>query len=201
MTTPERVVTLKRAVEHVVANSIPGDIVECGVWRGGSAMVAALTLRDLEEKRALWLYDTFSGMTPPTERDSHAGIGAAELLAEEPDRTAWVWGEAQIDVAKANLAATGYPDDLIRFVVGPVEETIPREVPHQIALLRLDTDWYESTLHELTHLYPLLAPGGVLIVDDYGHWSGAREAVDEYLGRSVLLARIDYTGRIAVKPS
>ena len=81
------------------------------------------------------------------------------------------------------MASTGYPPDRVRYVKGPVERTIPDRLPGgPIALLRLDTDWYESTRHELLHLFPLLSPGGVLIIDDYGHWSGARKAVDEYLG-------------------
>jgi hypothetical protein len=75
-------------------------------------------------------------------------------------------------------------------------------LPEQIAVLRLDTDFYESTRHELRHLYPRLVHGGVLIIDDYGHWAGARKAVDEYIaeeGIRLLLNRIDYTGRIAIK--
>ena len=78
------------------------------------------------------------------------------------------------------LHGTGYPPERIHFVRGPVEETLPAGAPDEIALLRLDTDWYESTRHELEHLYPRLAAGGVLLVDDYGHWEGARKAVDEY---------------------
>jgi predicted O-methyltransferase YrrM len=104
---------------------------------------------------------------------------------------------------QANMARTGFPAERTRFVQGDVGQTIPGEAPERIALLRLDTDWYESTRHELEHLYPRLQPGGVLIVDDYGHWAGAREAVDEYFaqhGIAILLNRIDYTGRIAVKP-
>ena len=83
-----------------------------------------------------------------------------------------------------------------------MEDTLPEQAPSRIALLRLDTDWYESTRHELIHLYPRLSQGGVLIVDDYGHWDGCRLAVDEYFATEadpVLLTRIDYTGRICVK--
>jgi O-methyltransferase len=86
--------------------------------------------------------------------------------------------------------------------MGKVEDTFPKDTPDKIAILRLDTDWYESTRHELIHLYPKLSIGGVLIIDDYGHWEGARKAVDEYINDNtlrILLNRIDYTGRIAVK--
>ena len=101
------------------------------------------------------------------------------------------------------LRSTGYPSERVHVVRGAVEETLPGHAPDRLALLRLDTDWYESTRHELQELYPRLATGGVLIVDDYGHWEGARRAVDEYFagaGPAPLLQRIDYTGRMAVKP-
>ena len=88
-------------------------------------------------------------------------------------------------------------------VKGKVEDTLPGHAPDHIAVLRLDTDWYASTKHEMEHLYPRLARGGVLIIDDYGHWAGSRQAVDEYLaehGIHLLLNRTDYTGRMALKP-
>jgi hypothetical protein len=100
------------------------------------------------------------------------------------------------------VLSVGYPEEKIHFVQGPVEETLPENAPEEIALLRLDTDWYASTKHTLVHLYPRVAPGGVLIVDDYAYWQGARQAVDEYVQEnnvSVLLNRIDYTARIAVR--
>jgi hypothetical protein len=88
----------------------------------------------------------------------------------------------------------------VSYVCGLVEETIPATIPDQIALLRLDTDWYGSTAHELRHLYPLVASGGVLIVDDFGHFQGVRKAVEEYFAeRPILMTRVDYTGRMGVK--
>ncbi len=95
---------------------------------------------------------------------------------------------------------SSYPADLFTFVKGKVEDTIPGNAPDAIAILRIDTDWYESTLHELTHLWPRLSPGGVLIIDDYGHMPGARQAVDQFfVSAPVLLHRIDYTGRTVQK--
>lgn len=205
MTSPERVISLIRAVEHVSRRSIPGDIVECGVWRGGSMMAAARTLLRLGDlARTLHLFDTFEGMPPPTEVDRTTVDGklAADLLAAEDPTTSVNWAIAGLDLVRANVGSVGYPADRVRYVAGRVEETIPREAPDRIALLRLDTDWYESTKHEMAHLYPRLVPGGLLIVDDYGHWGGARRAVDEYLeeaGIPLFLSRIDYTARIAVK--
>jgi hypothetical protein len=112
------------------------------------------------------------------------------------------WCYASLEDVRQNLASTGYGMERIAFVKGKVEDTLPGSAPDSISLLRLDTDWYESTLHELVHLFPRLSAGGVLIIDDYGHWRGARRAVDEYLRDNsirMLFDRVDYSGRIAVK--
>ena len=204
MTTPPRVYALVRAVEYVVARGVPGAIVECGVWRGGSMMAAALTLLRLGvTDRELYLIDTFSGMPPPSEVDTtRSGVRAADLLAQE-DEDSHIWAIASLPDVSAAVLSVGYPEQQIHFVEGLVEETLPAEAPEEIALLRLDTDWYSSTKHELEQLYPRLAPGGVLILDDYGHWQGARRAVDEYFGKNritLLLNRVDGTARICVKP-
>ena len=204
MTTPPRVYALVRAVEYVSARSIPGAFVECGVWRGGSIMAVALTLLRLGvTDRDLYLFDTFTGMTAPTEEDVRlSGERAADLLAEEsPD--ADIWAIAPLDQVKEAVLGVGYPEERVHFVQGAVEETLPESAPAEIALLRLDTDWYASTKHELVHLYPRLARGGVLILDDYGYWQGARRAADEYIAENnvqLLLNRIDNTARIALKP-
>jgi hypothetical protein len=204
MTSPERIFALRRAVEHITSAQIPGEIVECGVWKGGSMMVAARCLQRLNDtRRNLYLFDTFSGMTPPQEIDrSIRGQSAKELLKAQPKEDSWIWAAAPLDGVKKVMKSTRYPREKIHYIVGPVEETLPEKAPERIALLRLDTDWYESTYHELTHLYPRISLGGVLLIDDYGHWEGARRAVDQYFqekGLHVLLHRIDYTGRMLVK--
>ncbi len=204
MTTPARIYALVRAVEYVSARAIPGALVECGVWRGGSMMAVALTLLRLGiTDRDLYLFDTFSGMTAPTDEDvERSGTRAADLLAEE-SRDSDVWAIASIDEVREAVFSVGYPQERIHFVQGPVEETLPANAPDGIALLRLDTDWYSSTKHELVHLFPRLAAGGVLILDDYGYWQGARRAADEYMSENevpLLLNRIDNTARMAVKP-
>lgn len=204
MTSPERVRALCDAVVHVTRHRVPGAFVECGVWRGGSMMAAARTLLGLGVRdRDLYLFDTFEGMPPPTDadRDAH-GSPARDRLAAAGDHED-IWAKAPLDGVRQALRSTGYDEARIHYVVGKVEDTVPAQAPAQIALLRLDTDWYESTRHEWEHLYPRLAPGGIVIVDDYGHWQGARKATDEYLaahGIPLLLHRIDDTGRIAVKP-
>jgi hypothetical protein len=202
MTSPERVIALCDAVRYVSARAVPGAFVECGVWKGGSSMAAALTLLAAgDADRDLYLFDTFEGMSAPTEHDRRADDSAsAQALLEASSASERVWAYSPLDEVKANMARTGYPAERIRYVQGKVEDTIPGSAPDQIAVLRLDTDWYESTRHELEHLYDRLSPGGVLIIDDYGAWEGARKAVDEFFAvRPILLNRIDRTGRIAIK--
>ncbi len=208
LTSPERIFALIRAVEYIASSNIPGDIVECGVWRGGSIMAVASTLLRLgRTNRHLFLYDTFEGMTEPTEHDiSFAGAKASDLLRRRINRrrntTNPICANAPLDQVRESVLSIGYDANKIHFVKGRVEDTIPEISPERVSLLRLDTDWYESTRHELIHLFPRLSTGGVIIIDDYGHWQGAKKAVDEYLKEnriSLLLNRIDYTGRIGIK--
>lgn len=205
MTSPERVVALANAARWIAESGLTGDVVECGVWRGGSMMVVARTLLDAgAADRDLYLFDTYTGMSAPTSEDrDHNGVAAAGRFAETAvgDGSS-DWCRAGIAAVRRNLALTGYPEHLLHFVPGKVEETIPQHAPERIALLRLDTDWYASTRHELEHLWPRLVSGGVCIIDDYGHWAGSRKAVDEYFaehGIRVLMHRLDYTGRLVIK--
>jgi hypothetical protein len=154
--------------------------------------------------RELFLFDTFEGMTEPGDQDvaltGETAKGLLERSAKTEEDRVWCYAPRE-RVAEA-LALTTYPQGLIHLVPGRVEETLGAAAPKQIALLRLDTDWYDSTRHELETLFPRLCRGGVLIVDDYGHWQGARRAVDEYVHThrlKLLLHPIDYTGRIGVK--
>jgi hypothetical protein len=204
MVSSERSYALYKAVEYLVRCKIPGDMVECGVWKGGQAMLVAYKLlQEGEKSRTLWLYDTFAGMTQPSQDDvdSHGKKDSMEIWEKSNRGEYNEWCYAPIDEVKRNLRATGYPQEYTQFVKGKVEETIPATIPDKIALLRLDTDWYESTRHELEHLYPRLVEGGVLFIDDYGSWKGSRKAVDEYLreqGAKVLLIKAG-EGRIGVK--
>ncbi len=146
----------------------------------------------------LWLYDTYEGMPPPTDVDADpSGKTAAELLSvAAPDDL--VRAYASLDHVKSAMALTGYPNNRLRFVVGKVEDTLQHTIPERIALLRLDTDWYESTKVELEVLWPRLERGGILILDDYGHWVGAKKAVDEFFG-DIFMDTIDNTGRLIIK--
>lgn len=206
MTSVERIAALCNAVNYVISNNIDGDIVECGVWKGGSMMAVAKTL--LANKtcdRELHLFDTFEGMPPPTQVDvTYKGHSAADLLerASGDKEQTNIWAIGPLQTVKEGMQSTGYDQSKVNYVQGRVEDTLPSNAPDKISLLRLDTDWYESTFHEMVHLFPRLSVGGVLIIDDYGHWKGARKAIDKYIADNnikLLLNRIDYTGRICVK--
>jgi O-methyltransferase len=206
MTSRERVFALLDAVAYLVRNAISGDFVECGVWRGGSMMAAATQLLRLgATDRMLHLFDTFEGMPPPSEHDLDPhGTPAAQVFGangRDPTARELPWKAADVDEVRAAMMTTGYPPERVRLIRGRTENTLPEAAPESIALLRLDTDWYESTRHELRHLFPRIVRGGVLLIDDYGYWQGSRKAVDEYLREHdvrILLCRVDDCGRIAV---
>ncbi|MEM7810128.1 MAG: TylF/MycF/NovP-related O-methyltransferase [Planctomycetota bacterium] len=202
MTSPRRLAALGQAVDYVIDRGIPGDFVECGVWKGGSliAMRHRLTQRG-DEDRVVYGFDTFAGMTPPTNEDQTDGESAASMMDREKDDDG-TWLAVSRDDVAANVRTVDPELARVRLVEGPVEQTLPGEAPEQIAILRLDTDWYESTKHELETLYPRLSVGGVLIIDDYGYWRGSRQAVDEFIeaGNVPLhLVRIDQWAKMAVK--
>ena len=202
MTSPERMHALFQAVRHVVKLQVPGDFVECGVWRGGSCMMIAHTLLQMGVKdRQLRLFDTFEGMSKPTEldRNVHGVVAEEKWQVTDAGRE---WCAASLEDVKQNMAGTGYPVEHITYIQGKVEDTLPAGAPEAVSLLRLDTDWYESTRQELVSLYPKLSRHGILILDDYGHWAGAKKAVDEYFldhPDPVLFNRIDKSGRLAIK--
>jgi hypothetical protein len=203
LTGVERVVYLVRAIKYLVENSIAGDVVECGVWRGGSMMAVALALQRMgDTTRKLYLFDTFAGMSQPTEKDVRFDGVSAHHLIETVFKEPGAWCYADKQEVRKNLLSTGYPEEKFVLVEGRVEEAIPNALPSQICLLRLDTDWYESTKHELTHLYPRLVKNGVLIIDDYGHWLGSKQATDEFFNQLYLNPSfdwVDYSCRAMVK--
>lgn len=205
---PEAAAQLCRTVEHLHARRIEGAFVECGVFLGASIIVMMRTLNRIgATDRDVWLFDTFEGMPEPEAVD--------QFYCEAPgdnmkfwDKTKrgdggsdWVRGE--VDRVRANIEPCGYPKERVHYVKGMVEDTIPENAPDKIALLRLDTDFYASTRHELEHLYPRVVSGGVVIIDDYGAYKGSRKATDEYLqdlDTPILLMRIDEHVRMFVKP-
>ena len=202
MTSLDNMYSLYTSVKYIVEAGIEGDLVECGVWKGGSAMLIAETLLLLgDHERKIYLYDTFEGMPEPDDIDVkiRTHTSGKEMWKEKQQSGGWaVAGE---DEVRKNLEKTKYPKENFVFVKGKVEETIPGVKPQKISILRLDTDWFSSTYHELTHLYPLLNKGGILIIDDYGSWSGSKEATDKYLFENNILVFLHRAGvaRIGVK--
>ncbi len=199
MISVERGYSLYKSVQYVVSGGIPGDFVECGVWKGGACMLMALTLEKLQEKgRKIFMYDTFSGMTEPTSEDVIAWNGAGVMERWKSNGfSSWAVGVETVREMVESVVSDMSP---FVFVEGDVEKTLEERIPSSISLLRLDTDWFASTAKELEVLYPLLSRGGILQIDDYGHFQGARKAVDEYFqDKPIFLSRIDYTGRQGIK--
>lgn len=202
---------LIQAVDYVIGRDIPGAFVECGTYRAGCAMAIAMRLEQLGVRdRDIHLFDTFEGMPAPERPDDRTtflrdGLTIGQMFSdarEDPEQAA-AWFEDVEEIARRNVESTGFPADRLHLVRGKVEDTIPEHAPGPIALLRLDTDWYESTIHELEHLYPVLSSGGVLVIDDYGVLTGARDATDEYFSGEhgpVLLHRVNFAVRQAIKP-
>ena len=207
LTSPERMAALVNSVQYITQNQISGNIVECGVWKGGSMMLVAKMLLALNKTDYdLYLFDTFEGTTKPSKHDlDYLGNSMLEVWNKEFEGKNQLPASADfvsLEEVKKNLFSTGYPKEKIHFIQGNVENTIPKNAPEKISLLRLDTDWYESTKHELNYLFPRLTSAGILIIDDYGHFKGSKKAVDEYFEKnkiSSFLFRIDYTGRLLVK--
>ena len=207
----ENLFVLIQAARYIHRHDIRGAVAQCGVWRGGAIMAIAMTFAQLGvTDRSLYLYDTFTGMTRPTDEDHRLGSSGDDGTESprhhfEQARTgedSSDWCRAGLDEVNRNLATVPYDQERFVAVEGKVEDTIPRHVPREIALLHLDTDWYASTRHELAHLVPRLVPKGVLLVDDYTNWSGVKKAVDEYLeqtGLPMFLTRVG-TSAVGVRP-
>ncbi|WP_443646527.1 TylF/MycF/NovP-related O-methyltransferase [Candidatus Ponderosibacter sp. Uisw_141_02] len=206
MTSVLRLVNTLKSCRYVVENKIPGDFVEAGVWRGGNGILAKKLFDELDSQRHVWMFDTFEGMTEPTEFDV-AAKSKKHALGKYKRRqldTHNEWCFASLEDVQDNCRKSGLRVEDFKFIKGDVNKTLleKQNLPREISVLRLDTDWYESTKTELEILYPVLSVGGVLIIDDYGHWEGARKAVDEYFSTmeyKPLFNVTDYTGRSAIK--
>lgn len=194
MTSIERITELFNSLEYIRLNNIQGDLVECGVWKGGNILGIIEYLYHYNMiDREVWLYDTFQGMTPPEDIDIDLKNQKAKDILQS------VLCYSSIDDVKKNLSISNFPIDNIKYIIGDICDTLnyKNNLPNKISLLRLDTDWYQSTKKEMDILYPLLVNNGVLIVDDYGHWQGSKKAVDEYFEKNKIvntLEKIDYTG-------
>lgn len=194
MLSKERIFANISSVEKIIQDNIPGDIIEIGVWKGGSMLAMILALEELNQTRNIKLYDTFEGMTAPTNKDYDMKGNSAESFKND----ALIKAYAPLEVVKNNIYSNIKNSHNISFIKGDILNT--SIFPDSISILRLDTDWYESTKFELENFYPLVHSGGAIIIDDYGHWAGAKLAVDEFIaGKNIELLKIDYTGRMFFK--
>jgi hypothetical protein len=203
-TTVEQQWAFISALKYVHMKGIAGDIVDCGVWKGGNLILAGLVGQKLGSRWQIWGYDTYEGMSEPSELDIRIEGGtSAKKQFTEGQRDAYnAWYYSPLEEVSSNIKQCGLDLSNYRFVKGKCEETLTRaeNLPDKISVLRLGTSWYESTSKELEILFPRLAKHGVLIFDDYGHWVGAKKAVDEYFrDRPILMNRIDYRARSIIK--
>ena len=204
----ERFVSLYQSINYIYKNNIEGDFVECGVFMGGSAMMMSYAMKEYDKNnihnKKLWLYDTYEGMANPSIYDEN--ILNQKALTELKNKSKKenkkdIWAYSSLEYVKENIKKTNIKLDDVLFIKGLVEETLTSDKPKKISLIRLDTDFYQSTKKELEELYPLLEVGGIIIIDDYGHWKGCKKAVDEYFEdkKNIFFQQIDYSGLIGVK--
>ena len=176
ITSIDRMRKLYESVIYLNLHNITGAYVECGVFKGGSVMNMAMTQLKFDKKVHIYLYDTFEGMTPEGDHDvNYLGESASKILRNPRKKCI-----CSLEEVKKNVSLTGYPEEYLHYCKGDVAVTLKQDIPENVSLLRLDTDWFESTKIELEALYPKLVKGGVLILDDYGYWRGARKATDDY---------------------
>jgi O-methyltransferase len=193
----QRLVSLQQCVETVLADGVPGDLVECGVWRGGASILMRAVLSAYgDETRQVWLADSFAGVPPPDTANYKADKGI------RLHRHANVLGIPEAEV-RANFERYGLLDDQVRFLPGWFKDTLQDAPIEQIAVLRLDGDLYESTIQALDALYPRLSSGGFCIIDDYYALKACEQAVTDYRqkhGISAEIEEIDGTGVLWRKP-
>ena len=207
MTSYDRIFALLRAIQHIDNNNLEGDFVECGVWKGGNLILYQKMIEKLNIKgKKIYGFDTFEGMSNPTDADFPADNLFGGFKAEHYMKTQKkdlninnIHAYAPIEMVKNNFNNNTENRNNLILIKGKVEDTlkIQSNLPDKISILRLDTDWYESTKTELEILYPRLVKNGVLIIDDYGEWSGSRKATNEYFkDKKIAMFKIDIAARL-----
>ena len=197
--------SLIQSIKYISKKNIVGDFVECGVYKGGNLILMNHFMKNLNLNKKIFAFDTFEGMSEPTIHDKDLKDNPADKTFDNYKDRDEKWCYGSLEEVKKNLERydENYQNNF-SFIKGKVEDTLKKinNLPEKISLLRLDTDFYESTKIELEVLYPRLSRGGILIIDDYGHWKGSQKAVDEYLGLKnnfYFLHRIDYATRLLIK--
>jgi hypothetical protein len=200
MTTEIRMWSLINSLKKIVNEKIDGDIVECGIWRGGNIILINKILEEQKIHKKIYCYDTFEGMDIADNVDKELSSGqSASKIIESDD---YYKCKSSLDDTKKIISQNVEDTKDIIFIKGKVEDTlmVKKNLPKKISICRLDTDYYSSTKIELEILYPLIEPGGILIIDDYGHWSGCKKAVDEYFkDKYVMKHFVDYACRLIIK--
>lgn len=200
MTTEIRMWSLINSLKKIVNEKIDGDIVECGIWRGGNIILINKILEEQKIHKKIYCYDTFEGMDIADNVDKELSSGqSASKMIESDD---YYKCKSSLDDTKKIISQNVEDTKDIIFIKGKVEDTlmVKKNLPKKISICRLDTDYYSSTKIELEILYPLIEPGGILIIDDYGHWSGCKKAVDEYFkDKYVMKHFVDYACRLIIK--
>tara|TARA_Y100001935_G_C17239936_1_gene475117 strand:+ start:140 stop:898 length:759 start_codon:yes stop_codon:yes gene_type:complete len=206
MTPRIRIYNLLQALRHIKQKNIDGDFVECGVWRGGNIILFKKFLENelKNSNKKIFAYDTYEGMNQPSEEDYNltSKLSAKILLKKEKNKNSNIWGVSKIEDVKKNISENVESLNDINFIKGEVEQTLNNEknLPLKISILRLDTDWYLSTKKELEVLYDRVSSGGIIIIDDYGHWNGSKKAVDEFFSNKyVWMHYVDYACRLIIK--
>ena len=204
MTSPVRMWSLVGALKYIETQNISGDLIECGVWKGGNLLLFDAYRKESKFRRQIYGFDTFDGMSEPTEHDiDFLGLDAKIAMSNQKksELVHNILAVCSLETVEKNLKKYGAAE-YTTLIKGKVEDSlmVSKNLPNKIAILRLDTDFYESTKIELEILYPLLQTGGILIIDDYGHFKGAKKAVDEYFeGKDIWLHYVDYTCRLVYK--
>lgn len=187
MTSNECIFHLYDTLEKIRIDNVEGDIAECGVWRAGNILgiIEYLQYHKMFD-RNVWMYDTFSGMTKPSDEDfKNDGTSNNKDILNYWSNNKWCY--CSLDDVKKNLSISNFPTNNIKYVIGDVCNTLTKDenIPDKLSLLRLDTDWYKSTKIELEILYPKLNKFGTLIVDDFNYWHGSKKAVIEYFNNDI----------------
>jgi O-methyltransferase len=190
----KRMDNIQFCVTDVIRQKVPGDLIECGAWRGGACIFMRAILAAYEVKdRLVWVSDSFEGLPNPKED-------------QYPEAHIWQGGEMAVSLeeVRGNFRKYGLLDDQVKFLKGFFIDTLPKAPIERLAVLRVDGDLYESVTQTLNYMYPKLSPGGYVILDDYGdHLPPAKKAVDDYRsthGITAPLKRIDYSGAFWQKP-
>lgn len=183
-----RLDNVESCIRRIVEDGIPGDLIETGVWRGGSAIFMRAVLKQLgATERIVWVADSFEGLPKPT--NDHDRADQAWDMSENP------YLAVSLEQVRANFARFGLLDEQVRFLKGWFRDTLPVAPIARLALLRLDGDMFEATMDALENLYAKVSPGGFVIVDDYGSWPACRLAVDQFRGsRSITADLIPVAG-------